>query len=120
MLDKLWDKRVLLAIVLIELFIIISFLFVDTEVEVDAYQKQIEALDAKIDSLHQDNDQLQVRIDYMYEQAIGYEKTIKLLTDDLNNVRKSTNEKINSVNSFSNSELQSFFTDRYDTLKQGN
>lgn len=120
MLIKLWDKRVLLAIVLIELFIIVSFLFVDTEVDVDSYQKKIEALDAKIDSLHQDNDHLQGRIELMYEKAVGYENVIKALTDDLNNVRKGTNEKINSVNSFSNSELQSFFTDRYDSLKQGN
>lgn len=112
----LWDKRTLLLIILIELFIIVGVLFTDTGIDAKPYEDQIKTLQTQIELLDDTNLQLQVSIDNMYEQAEGYELTIKELTKDLAKVKSNTNEKINSVNGYNVDELQKFFTDRYDTL----
>lgn len=112
----LWDKRTLLLIILIELFIIVGVLFTDTGIDTKPYEDQIKNLQTQIELLDDTNLQLQVSIDNMYEQAEGYELTIKELTKDLAKVKSNTNEKINSVNGYNVDELQKFFTDRYDTL----
>ena len=49
----------------------------------------------------------------MFEQADGYEKTINDLNSSIGTLKRKTNEIINSVDTYSQSELEKFFSDRY-------
>lgn len=113
MLNFLWDKRTLLAIVLLELFIIVSFLFIDTGVDVKKYENRIESLQFKIESLETKNDSLQMNIEGFYEIVQEYEEDIHNLNTDLRKIREQKDVKINTIDTFNHSELQRFFAERY-------
>jgi len=80
---------------------------------VDEYNKRIQALDSKIDSLHSENHLLNNEVDSLTNTI--QELDVEILKQDsaISTLKQETDEKINSVNSFSNSELAKFFADRY-------
>ena len=107
------DKRFLYAVIILQLFIIGWVLFSDTDIDKGPYQQKIDQLQQEKDSLDAANLQLQLKVDYMFEQADGYEKTINDLNSSIGTLKRKTNEIINSVDTYSQSELEKFFSDRY-------
>ena len=85
----------------------------DPQDYIDEYNKRIELLDSKIDSLHSENDLLINEVDSLNTTIEGLDKEILEQDSALSNLKQQTDEKINSVNSFSNSELAKFFAERY-------
>jgi len=76
LIQLLKNKRFLYAIIILQLFIIGWVLFTDTDIDKGPYQQKIDQLQQEKDSLDAANLQLQLKVDYMFEQADGYEKTI--------------------------------------------
>jgi len=107
------DKRFLYAVIILQLFIIGWVLFSDTDIDKGPYQQKIDQLQQEKDSLDAANLQLQLKVDYMFEQADGYERTINELNSSIGTLKRKTNEIINSVDTYSQSELEKFFSDRY-------
>ena len=102
------------AKVLVLLLIILWLLFRDKGEEYEAqYQAQIEALNSKIDSLHNINDDLTYKIDTLNTQILSLDKEINNQDNLIKNLRIKTNEKIRAVDNFGNDELYQFFSDRY-------
>ena len=85
----------------------------DPQDYIDEYNKRIELLDSKIDSLHSENDLLVNEVDSLNGTIKELDLEISKQDSALSNLKQETNEKINSVNSFSNSELTKFFAERY-------
>lgn len=113
LIQLLKNKRFLYAIIILQLFIIGWVLFSDTDIDKGPYQQKIDQLQQEKDSLDAANLQLQLKVDYMFEQADGYEKTINDLNSSIGTLKRKTNEIINSVDTYSQSELEKFFSDRY-------
>jgi len=113
LIQLLKNKRFLYAIIILQLFIIGWVLFTDTDIDKGPYQQKIDQLQQEKDSLDAANLQLQLKVDYMFEQADGYEKTINDLNSSIGTLKRKTNEIINSVDTYSQSELEKFFSDRY-------
>ena len=113
LIQLLKDKRFLYVVIILQLFIIGWVLFSDTEVDKGPFQQKIDKLQQEKDSLDAANLQLQLKVDYMFEQADGYEKTINDLNSSIGTLKRKTNEIINSVDTYSQSELEKFFSDRY-------
>jgi uncharacterized coiled-coil DUF342 family protein len=107
------DKRFLYAIIILQLFIIGWVLFTNTDIDKGPYEQKIERLQQEKDSIDAANLELQLKVDNMFEQAEGYERTINELNSSIGTLKRKTNEIINSVDSYSQSELEKFFSDRY-------
>ena len=102
------------AKVLVLLLIILWLLFRDKGEEYEAqYQAQIEALNSKIDSLHNINDDLTYKIDTLNTQILSLDKEINNQDKLIKNLRIKTNEKVRAVDNFNDDELYQFFTERY-------
>ena len=102
------------AKVLVLLLIILCLLFRDKGEEYEAqYQAQIEALNSKIDSLHNINDDLTYKIDTLNTQILSLDKEINNQDNLIKNLRIKTNEKVRAVDNFNDDELYQFFTERY-------
>ena len=102
------------AKVLVLLLIFLWLLFRDKGEEYEAqYQAQIEALNSKIDSLHNINDDLTYKIDTLNTQILSLDKEINNQDNLIKNLRIKTNEKVRAVDNFNDDELYQFFTERY-------
>lgn len=87
------------------------------EEEVEGYESKIEELQMDIDSLYELNDSLEVKMDsLLVEINISDEKIVELNLN-LDEIKIKNTQISNTVNSFSDDELQKFFTERYGYLK---
>ena len=80
---------------------------------VEDYNNKIEVLKLKIDSLHSINGGLIVKIDTLNQEISKLDSQIGLKDSKINTLKNTINEKVTAVDTFSNSELEKFFTDRY-------
>ena len=79
----------------------------------DIYQEKINALDAKIDSLHHVNDNLTLHIDSLNFEISALDVQIGRQDEEIDRIREEANEKTAAVDDFTVSELSEFFTNRY-------
>lgn len=80
---------------------------------IDEYNKRIQALDSKIDSLHSENELLVFEVDSLNGTIKELDIEISKQDSAISNLNRETDEKINSINSFSTSQLAKFFAERY-------
>ena len=81
--------------------------------QVKGYEQRIDSVQTKIDSAQVINKQIDVKIDSVKENVVSITKEIHHIDNTLTIVKKQTDEKINTVDKFSNAELEFFFTNRY-------
>lgn len=87
------------------------------EEEVEGYESKIEELQVSIDSLYEVNDSLEVKMDSLIVEIEVSDKRIVELNLNLDEIKIKNNQIASTVNSFSDDELQKFFTERYGYLK---
>jgi peptidoglycan hydrolase CwlO-like protein len=109
----MWLKRNLPTLVIIGACIIVYTFFDKKESYVKEYDAKIEALEAKVDSLHAENDSLVVEADLLGLKLIESDKKIEQLNNNIYVIKKETKRQLDAVNSFSDDELEQFFTNRY-------
>ena len=105
------ERVIYILKILVLISIVIWLLFSDRENYVDDYTTKIEALEAKVDSLHSINDDLSHKIDTLNTQISSLEKEIVNQDNLIKNLRIKTNEKIKAVDNFNDDELYRFFTE---------
>lgn len=109
----MWLKRNLPTLVILGACILVFAFFQKKENYVDEYNAKIAALEAKVDSLHSVNDELTFKIDTLNQQVVKLDKEIDQKDNKIYNLRNEINTKINAVDSFTDDELERFFTERY-------
>ena len=87
--------------------------FQKDESYIEDYNSKIEVLESKIDSLHSINGGLIFKIDTLNQEINKLDSQIGLKDSRISTLKNTINEKVNAVDAFSNSELEMFFTDRY-------
>ena len=96
--------------------------FFDKEDYIDLYNTKIENLEYKIDSLHHLNGKLTSKIDTLNIQVLYLDQELNSKNSKINNLKYEINSQIKAVDSFDDSELEKFFTNRYrqhlDSLKK--
>lgn len=97
------------------LSIIIYFIFIDNPDYVDHFQKKIDVLEITNDSLRKVNDSLDLTIQSKKDSILILDSSLKEKDIEIYDLIIKTNEKVNNVDSFSNDELQRFFTERYNS-----
>jgi peptidoglycan hydrolase CwlO-like protein len=81
--------------------------------DINGYKDKIESIQTKIDSAKTINTNIDTKIDSVKEKVITINKEVHHIDKTITIVKEKTNEKINTVNKFSNPELEYFFTNRY-------
>jgi predicted RNase H-like nuclease (RuvC/YqgF family) len=103
---------VLIIIALLCLYNIFNTNSIRTDVK--GYEDKIEALQTKVDSAQAVNEKIDVKIDSVKDNVINITKEIHHIDNNISILKQQTDEKINSVDSFTANELEQFFTNRYD------
>lgn len=89
------------------------FLENSIKTDIEKYKSSIERLDIDIDSINRKNQILNSNIEQFYNEMVKIDSNISKVQANVKSIKKQTNEKINSVDTFSYSELERFFSDRY-------
>ena len=103
---------VLIIIALLCLYNIFNTNSIKTDVK--GYQDKIEALQTKVDSAQAINQQIDTKIDSVKDNVVNITKEIHHIDNNISIIKQQTDEKINSIDSFTANELEQFFTNRYD------
>ena len=83
---------------------------------IDIYRQEIAALDAKIDSLHSENEHLTTTIDSLNTEITALDQEIDAQDDEIERIKEEADEEVTAVDTFTPSQLTDFFTDRYGYL----
>lgn len=108
-----YNKQDILLVIIAALLCYIIFNTQGIKTDVKKYKKEIEALQTKIDSAHNINKTLDLKIDSVNTVVTSITKEITLIDKNIKIIRKNTNEKVNTIDNLSNVELEQFFTNRY-------
>jgi chromosome segregation ATPase len=112
-----WIKKNYHLFVILGAGIIVFNFFSKKEEYVEDYSLKIQALEAKVDSLHTENSELVKESKVLENQLSKYDKRIKNLNLKINVIKNETQQKIDAVDSFGDDELERFFTERYLKVK---
>ena len=116
------ERLITYSIIFILLSALVYFVFLGDEKYVEDYNIKIDALEAKVDSLHHINDDLVFKIDTLNQQIVKLDTEIDKQDKKIVTLKYKVNEKVNSVDSFNDDELTRFFTERYrhyeDSIKE--
>ena len=108
------ERLITYCIIFILLGTLIYFIFLGNEEYVVNYDVKIEALESKVDSLHNINDNLVYKIDTLNQQIVKLDQQIGFQDNKIVKLKYKVNEKVNTVDLFSDDELTRFFTVRYE------
>ena len=115
------ERLITYSIIFILLSTLIYFVFLGDEEYVVDYNVKINALEAKVDSLHSVNDHLVFKIDTLNQEINKLDLEIGQQDKKIVTLKYKVNEKVNSVDNFNDDELTRFFTERYkqiDSIKK--
>ena len=82
--------------------------------DVKGYEKKIESIRTKIDSSQVVNKQIDTKISEVKENVTTITNEIHHIDKNITVIKKQTNEKVNSVDNIPDSELELFFTNKYE------
>jgi peptidoglycan hydrolase CwlO-like protein len=102
------------------LLIIIALLAGYTIFQMNGIKTDVAGYNSKIDSIQNEIDSVQIVNTKITEQIVTIDKEIDVVGDNVNNVTKNitlikneTDEKVNSITTIGNVELEQLFTNRY-------
>ena len=118
------ERFLYIAIVFLGVYYLINMYSSNEDEYINEYNSKIEALESKINSLHNINEELTLEIDTLNGQIIKLDQEISKQDSKIVTLKRQTNEKVNNVDSFGDDELEQFFTERYrqylDSIKKTN
>tara|TARA_Y100001972_G_scaffold8917_1_gene9384 strand:- start:819 stop:1172 length:354 start_codon:yes stop_codon:yes gene_type:complete len=100
-------------IAILVIFGLLFFIFKGDEVDTSVYDAKINALEKKVDSLHQKNNFLEKEADSLEFAIEQSDKKIKQLNTRIYVIKKETTQQLNAVDLFGDDELEQFFAKRY-------
>ena len=84
--------------------------------DIDGFNEKIENIGNEIDSIQTMNNELDELISNLHSELELIDGDINKVQNNIYTIRRNTDEKTNSVDKLNISELQEFFTKRYDSI----
>ena len=109
----LQNKQNIVLYIVAGLILYLIFTTNGIKTDIKGYKNQIELIQTKVDSAQTINKQIDTKVDSVKQNVIAITKEIHHIDNTITIVKKQTDEKINTVDKFSNAELEFFFTNRY-------
>lgn len=111
------DKKIyILLIIVAGLMVFNLYTMNQVKTDIDSYNEKIDIIGKEIDSVQELNKELDDRISSLHSEIELIDGDISRVQNNITTIRKNTDDKINSVDAFTFSELQKFFADRYDSI----
>lgn len=82
--------------------------------DVKGYQKKIDNIETKIDSANIVNKKIDTKIGDVKENVTSITKEINHIDKNITIIKKQTDEKVDNVDNIPDSELELFFTNKYE------
>ena len=82
--------------------------------DVKGYEKKIENIQIKVDSAQVVNKQINTKIGEVKENVTTISNEIHHIDKNITVIKKQTDEKVNNVDNIPDSELELFFTNKYE------
>ncbi len=83
--------------------------------DIEMYNQKIDSIQHNIDSVVLVNKNLDLKIDSISSEIGLLDTDITSVNTNIRNIKVNTNERVNSVHKFNFSDLNKFFTDRYES-----
>jgi peptidoglycan hydrolase CwlO-like protein len=95
--------------------LVVYNIFINNKIRtnIEEYESKIENLQTKVDSVNTLNKELDMKINSLHTQIEIIDSDISNVQTNIRTIKNKTNEKINSVDQFTFTELEQFFTARY-------
>jgi predicted nucleic acid-binding Zn-ribbon protein len=84
--------------------------------DINSYNEKIDIIGKEIDSVQGLNKELDNKILSLHSEIKLIDGDITRVQNNITTIRENTDEKINSVDAFTFSELQKFFANRYESI----
>lgn len=107
------NKQTILLVIIIILGGYTIFQNQGIKTDVAGYNAKIESIQNEIDSVQVENQKITEQIVTIDKEIDHVDNNINNVTKNITIIKKQTNEKIDSVNNYNFSDLEKFFTDRY-------
>jgi cell division protein FtsB len=107
-------SKIINIILIVAVFALLFVVFWGGDEDYTAeYNAKIEALERKVDSLHQKNTVLELEADSLESAIAEYDTKINQLNTRIYVIKKKTKEQLDAVDLFGDDELEQFFAKRY-------
>lgn len=107
-------SKIINVVLIVAVFTLLFVVFWGGEEDYTAeYNAKIEALEKKVDSLHQKNTTLELEADSLESAITKYDTKIKQLNTRIYVIKKETQKQLNAIDLFGDDELEQFFAKRY-------
>jgi peptidoglycan hydrolase CwlO-like protein len=117
------DKDNIILLVIIAVLVGWNIFMTNTiKTDVKGYEKKIDLIQTKVDSAKVINKQIDDKVGEVKENVTTITNEIHHIDKNITVIKKQTDEKVNSVDNIPDSELELFFTNKYEqpTTKSGN
>ena len=121
--DVTKDKDNIILLVIIAGLIGWNLFMTNTiKTDVKGYEKKIDLIQTKVDSAKVINEHIDDKVGEVKENVTNITNDIRHIDKNITVIKKQTNEKVNSIDTIPDSELELFFTNKYEqpTPKSGN
>lgn len=107
------NKQSILLLIVIGLSVWNIFTTNEIKTDVKGYKDKIENIQVEIDSAQIINKEIDNRVSEVKENVITINREVQHIDNNLTIVKNNTNEKVIIIDTYSDDELELFFTNRY-------
>lgn len=113
--DVTKDKDSIILLVIIAGLIGWNLFMTNTiKTDVKGYEKKIDLIQTKVDSAKVINEHIDDKVGEVKENVTTITNEIHHIDKNITVIKKQTNEKVNSIDTIPDSELELFFTNKYE------
>ena len=113
--DVTKDKDNIILLVIIAGLIGWNLFMTNTiKTDVKGYEKKIDLIQTKVDSAKVINEHIDDKVGEVKENVTNITNDIRHIDKNITLIKKQTNEKVNSIDTIPDSELELFFTNKYE------
>jgi hypothetical protein len=107
------NKQTILLIIVAALAAWNIFTTSGIKTDIKGYKQKIESIQAEVDSAQLINKEIDNKVSEVKEDVVTITKEVEHIDNNLIIVKNNTNEKVTIINTYSDAELEFFFTNRY-------
>ena len=107
------NKQTILLLIVIVLAAWNIFTTNGIKTDVKAYKEKIESIQVEVDSAQVVNKEIDNKVSEVKENVVTITKEVQHIDNNLTIVKNKTNEKVTVIDTYSDAELEFFFTNRY-------
>lgn len=112
--SKKFDDSIILLLLILGLICWNIFTTNTIKTDVKSYKQKIENIQNRVDSTHIVNKKIDNQIEKVKENVSTISNEIHHIDKNITVIKKQTDEKVNNVDNIPDSELELFFTNKYE------